>query len=410
MLLAVSCSSGRFASKEELVCVQIIDRNNLTKTVSHEERLGHFNKVDFTAPQPYKQVVRVYSNKETNQKNSKITSYHPNGSLWQYLEVIDTRAYGQYKEYWPNGKLSMHAYVIGGPASLAREDQKKWLFDGETMAYDEDGNLIGRFVYLKGILEKEGFHYYPTGKIKKQIPYLHGEIEGEEITYFKNGQIKSKITFQQSQKEGPAFSYFKNGKIKLKESYQKNNLLDGYYFNEKQELISSVTDGKGFKSFIKNKQLKQQVEYLDGKPFGLVKLFGLQEKLIRIYHQNNGKKEGEEIEFYQENQPKISLQWADDQIQGVVKTWHENGQMASLAEWQGNKKNGLSSAWYEDGSLMLVEEYENNQIQKGQYYKKGEKKPVSTIVEGKGSATLFDKHGNFLKKITYVQGQPEISQ
>jgi hypothetical protein len=56
---------------------------------------------------------------------------------------------------------------------------------------------------------------------------------------------------------------------------------------------------------------------------------------------------------------------------------------------------------------MLMEEYENDLLMKGSYYKKYEKKAVSKIENGSGVATLYDKEGKFLKKITYEKGLPE---
>ncbi|MFA5250794.1 MAG: hypothetical protein WC371_05255 [Parachlamydiales bacterium] len=403
--LLCGCTSSKV--QDELVCLQIIDRNDLTKTISNEERLKNFAKTDFLSSQPYKQVVQVYQQKQNNQKLSKITSYYPSGGLWQYLEVKDSRAYGSYRQFHPNGAPALKATVIGGPASLSLEDQKKWLFDGESLAFNEEGKTIGRFFYEKGFLEKTGFYYYPSGQVQKQIPYLHGEIQGELLEYFEQGELKSKTSFVGNQKQGPASGFFASGKIHYQEKYENGRLLEGVYFNADQELCSFIQNGKGWKSLFENGLLSSQMEYLEGQSCGQVKIFDSKGAIVSHYRQKNQKKEGEEIEFYPNGKPKISLTWHEDQIQGTLKTWYENGALASLSEWLENEKNGLSSAWYQDGSVMLLEEYENGKLKKGQYYRKGEKSPLSGVHDGSGLATLFDGEGNFLKKITYVQGKPE---
>ncbi len=395
---------------EELVCLQIIDRTDMTKTISQQDRLKTFQKTDFAKPQPYKQVVRVYQPHNRAVKKSKITSYYKNGNLWQYLEAIDSNACGQYLEYYPNGQLAMQAKVIGGPASLALEDKKQWLFDQQSLAFDEEGNILGSFFYEQGLLEKEGAYYYSSGKKKKIVPYLHNEIHGQLITFFENGNFKEKANYQHNQKNGSAFGYFKNGKLAFKEHYQNNLLLEGVYFNPKQELVSFIQDQTGFKTLFHENGEKTQIEYQEGQAYGVVKRFNSQGSLIHLYHQKNGKKEGEEIEYFPNGVAKISLQWSDDKIQGEVKTWYENGQLASSSELNHNKKNGLSTSFYEDGSLMLVEEYDNDLLKKGKYYKKGEKKETSSIQEGEGLATLFDKHGNFLKKVIYSKGRPDFHE
>ena len=88
-------------------------------------------------------------------------------------------------------------------------------------------------------------------------------------------------------------------------------------------------------------------------------------------------------------------------------TQYESGTLESQREMHDNKKHGLFFAWFQEGDLMLMEEYENDLLIKGSYYKKWEKKPISKIENGSGLATIFDKEGKFLKKITYEKGLPQ---
>jgi antitoxin component YwqK of YwqJK toxin-antitoxin module len=71
-----------------------------------------------------------------------------------------------------------------------------------------------------------------------------------------------------------------------------------------------------------------------------------------------------------------------------------------------NQKHGLLTAWYRNGALMLVEEYECDKLLKGEYYRMGEKIPLSQIEKGKGIATLFNPEGNFSRKVYYQEGKP----
>ena len=71
-----------------------------------------------------------------------------------------------------------------------------------------------------------------------------------------------------------------------------------------------------------------------------------------------------------------------------------------------NMKNGTSTAWYRDGNLMIVEEYINDRLVKGQYFKRGERIPETTIHDGNGIASLYDPDGRPLKRITYFHGKP----
>ncbi len=74
----------------------------------------------------------------------------------------------------------------------------------------------------------------------------------------------------------------------------------------------------------------------------------------------------------------------------------------------GNKKNGILTSWYSDGNMMLIEEYDHDKLVKGEYYKKGDRFPASTVLDGKGTGTFFDSEGIFLRKVSYRNGRPEL--
>ncbi|MBA2727695.1 MAG: hypothetical protein H0U49_05930, partial [Parachlamydiaceae bacterium] len=66
------------------------------------------------------------------------------------------------------------------------------------------------------------------------------------------------------------------------------------------------------------------------------------------------------------------------------------------------------TAWYADGNMMLIEEYDHDKLLKGEYYKKGDRFPVSTVLDGKGIVTFFDADGILLKKVNYRNGKPDL--
>ena len=158
--------------------------------------------------------------------------------------------------------------------------------------------------------------------------------------------------------------------------------------------------------------LKRLQEYADGVLEGEVKVFNAEGRLKRIYHVKNGIKHGEEVEYFDNlsappQQPKLSFHWYEGKIQGDVKTWYFNGIQESQKEMSNNCRNGVLTSWYRDGQLMMIEEYENDKLIRGDYYKKGEKMSVSQVDQGKGMATIFDSNGQFVQKISYINGKPE---
>src|SRR3990167_2493575 len=139
LIFLVGCSHySEYQEGPQLSSIQIQDRNGLIETISNPDRLQNYQETDFLASQPFKKVLRVF---KKDQKNiAKITSYHPNGLLWQYLEAQDMRAMGAFQEWHSNGRLKIAATVIAGTADLASGVQKDWLFDQTASIWDEQGN------------------------------------------------------------------------------------------------------------------------------------------------------------------------------------------------------------------------------------------------------------------------------
>ena len=55
----ISCTSK--SAQNELSCLQIVDRNGLTETISSEEKLIKYKNTNFNESQPYQKVLRIYN-------------------------------------------------------------------------------------------------------------------------------------------------------------------------------------------------------------------------------------------------------------------------------------------------------------------------------------------------------------
>ena len=151
LIALVVCACHKDLS--HVTSINIIDRNGMSETISSKERLSAFDKTDFLTPQPYQKVLRLYGRSENGDVRARITSYHPNGQVKQYLEAANNRAHGVYKEWFANGQRKVEAFVIGGMADLNTQAEASWLFDGTSLAWDEEGHLLAKIFYQKGDLE-----------------------------------------------------------------------------------------------------------------------------------------------------------------------------------------------------------------------------------------------------------------
>ena len=404
LLLASACSTKNGETDcEQIISMQIMDRNGFAETISNKERLARYNHTDFLSAQPYEKVLRIFSRNKEGKTTSCITTYHPNGYPWQYLEIIDGRAHGQYLEWHANGKKRLDAVAIDGVGDVDMMSQKTWLFENLSRVWNEEGVLIAEIYYEAGLLQGVSKYYYPTGKLWKEVPYHDNRIQGTVQIYNADAEVVEVLAYEKGELHGLAKGPH------FEENYEKGKLLSGIYTDNKGDPIARIQNGKGKRIVFSNEKIDSTIEYCDGSPNGQIQVFDEQSLLHSTFVLKNGKKNGEEIEYFPGGkQPKLALHWHEDIIQGVEKSWYENGVMESQREMNANKKHGLSFAWYSDGQLMLMEEYDQDNLIKASYYKRGDKNPVSTIENGAGTAILFDSTGILLKKIHYEKGKPTL--
>ena len=391
-------SCVKMPEQESLVMIQIQDRNGLSETISSPDRLVPYLHKDFLASQPYKQVLRIF--RFSGETHSILTTYHPNGTLWQLLEAKQMRAHGIFRQWFSSGVKQMEATVVGGMADLSPSAQKSWLFDGVSHVWDESGQLIAEIYYDKGVLSGVSKYYYPSGRIRQEIPYAYDQIDGEVCEYWDRDQLRTKTFYVQGAKQGESVGYRPNGELLWKEEYSTGVLQNGWYSG-----YSEVVHGEGFRALFDGEQPLELQEIRNGVIEGLIKLFNAKGELTSQFSLKNGKKQGEEIVYFEREKPKLSISWDEGVLHGPVKTWYRNGQLQSEREMVRNKRSGTLISWYRDGSLMLVEEYENDQLEKGSYYRKKSREPISTIVNGSGTAMIYDEDGVFMHKVQYLKGK-----
>ena len=405
LLLFPSCLSDK-RNGDRISSINIIDRNGMTETISEKERLESFQKTDFLSAQPYQKVMRVYGREAGGDVRSCITSYHPNGQVKQYLEATNNRAFGKYLEWHQNGKPKIESRVIGGIADLGTQAEESWLFDGTNKAWDIDGNLVAEISYEKGELVGDSKYYHPNGKIWKLATYEKNVPHGTAQTFLADGTLFQKVEYHQGEKEGLSVRYWDPEHIAYEELFEKGLLMEGKYIDRHGNLQSEIHAGAGFRSIFGRMSLQELQEYKGGIQEGLVQLFESSGKLLSTHTIKQGEKEGEEISYYPSGEPKLSMMWKEGRLHGAVKTWYEDGTPESQREMSMNHKNGHFTSWYRNGSLMFVEEYDHDKLVKGEYYRVGEKMPLSRIEKGKGIATLFDADGNLSRKVLYQEGRP----
>ncbi|NGX31475.1 MAG: hypothetical protein K940chlam8_00845 [Chlamydiae bacterium] len=407
LLVFIFCSALLFAH-QELLSIHLLDHHGMYQTHQDEKKLKSFESQDFLSAQPYQKVVRVF--KTENQKTqSIITSYYPSGQVCAFLECVDGRAKGVYKEWYESGKPKIEAFIKGGMADLTNEAEKSWVFHKCAKAYFPSGRIEALLQYDHGKLHGFSTFYYPNKNVKKLTSYHENQKHLKCLTFFETGALKKESHFQHGKLHGSYERFFENGTLYSVEKFDFGKLEKGVYFNKKGKILSKIEEGAGIKTLHKKNMIIKS-NYVHGQKQGKTEIFDSKGELLSHYHVYNGKKHGRQVEFYPHSQqPRLAMFWVEDQIQGLVETWYPSGQLESQKEMSHNQKYGLSVCYYESGAVMMVEEYVHDKLKDGEYYKKGQKTPFSKITNGKGLATLFDPRGSFDKEIIYENFEPLIT-
>jgi antitoxin component YwqK of YwqJK toxin-antitoxin module len=287
-LLLSSCYQKNQEEKAVLTHVQFFDRNGVNETIAKKERLDAVKNIDFLKNQPYEKVVRVFKRDEEGKIYSIITSYHDNGQIFQYLEVVGGRARGIYREWYENSNLRIEAKLMEGVGDLSKEAQTSWIFDGENKVYHENGNLQAELFYEKGKLQGLMRYYDIDGSLLKTIPYQNDKICGEKKTYHKNGGVLFLATYVSDILNGKVFHCGDLQTGFYEEDYNEGKLVTGKYYNFKKELTHEISSGFGVRANYTNGYLASEEEYQEGVVEGVCKFYKKNGSLEQQYTIHEG--------------------------------------------------------------------------------------------------------------------------
>lgn len=418
ILLILLLTSSVYAKVDKLVSLTLVDPHGLTETIRARDRLERYRMVNFLQPQPYKKVVRVYGKEKEGSLRTYITSYYPSGQVKRYLQVIGSRACGIYQEWHPSSQRKLCARVVGGESDVEESAIATYLFDGPAEVWDEEGHPLALFSYARGVLEGAVVEYHSTGALKERAHFANGLRHGLQQRFFEGGELKEEITFHQGQPQGVAQGFWPSGKPSYSEIYKKGLLFEANYLDEQGECIATIHQGLGRRAHFLSEERLDLIEYREGVAEGSVEELDADGHLLRRYHTKNGVKHGEEMEYYPSSsfvpsetlRPKLLVTWHLGQLHGTAKSWYPSGQLESQREMAHNRRFGLSTGWYEEGQIMLIEEYQEDRLMKGSYFSPDSNIPVSQVVSGTGTATLYDGSGHLIRKVVYLDGLPETKR
>lgn len=131
-------------------------------------------------------------------------------------------------------------------------------------------------------------------------------------------------------------TWYEDGSPRSSEEYHGDNLWSGEYFTREQELETQITSGSGERIRRDGHgQLIAKDEFLNGK------------KVLEVVYYPNG-------------MPQKYIPYANDLIEGSLKTFYAGGEPATVEQWKNNFQNG-DTTLFRSGQRVAIVPYVNGQ-------------------------------------------------
>ena len=95
---------------------------------------------------------------------------------------------------------------------------------------------------------------------------------------------------------------------------------------------------------------------------GLLKEYHDNGNIMLEYNFQNGKKNGEQKKWYDNKQLSIKYNYINGNLSGLQKKWYKNGQIKSEINYINNNLDGITKHWYSNGQLKFVKNYKNGSL------------------------------------------------
>jgi len=76
-------------------------------------------------------------------------------------------------------------------------------------------------------------------------------------------------------------------------------------------------------------------------------------------------KDGVYVEKWADGTTKLEAHYKDGKLDGLLRRWHENGQLAAHEEYAEGKWEGRRAAWWENGQLQMDWQYHEGKLREG---------------------------------------------
>lgn len=269
--------------------------------------------------------------------------------------------------------------------------EKDWLSLGQTGQVETtytSGIKVTRS-YVNNLLDGKTIATFPHSEtIEKEEVYKQGSLVSV-LKNFPNGAPQEKVSYDSNGKHIQV--WYESGNPKSVEHYKDSLLVEGQYFNNKNEMDAKVVQGNGARKVrdqfgrlltedtIKNGELALQTTYFpNGDP-----------KSITPYR--SSLIHGERKTFYPGGAPQTIEQWESGKQHGVSVSFI-NGEKSASIVYVNGKKHGVELRYAANGDKVVEEIRWVNGIKHG---------PMTTYLPNQQTQLEYYFRGRLVSKVVF---------
>jgi antitoxin component YwqK of YwqJK toxin-antitoxin module len=322
-----------------------------------------------------------------------LNSYYPDGKMQGYFDYSlgffnnyyekDTSGVvynaskltygtGEYKLYTPKMKVDFTGqYVQGlrdgkftswdGAGKITREEYYQFgKRNGLSKSYHYNGKLKSVGMYKNGDQDSIWNYYYENGSIQRVSNFKDDELDGKYISYYSNGKIETDRNYLDGSRHGDYKYYNPDGTLILWVKYQ-NGVMMSYTYPDKNGEMLPFTEVKDetaeVKTYYPNGTLALSFKVEKGLFQGRFEVFSPSGKLISVNTYVDGIQTGESMATYANGNIMFECKKTDDELDGIYKTYHENGKLAREINMMYGYEHGICKEYDTNGKLIKQTNY-----------------------------------------------------
>jgi antitoxin component YwqK of YwqJK toxin-antitoxin module len=321
-------------------------------------------------------VERIRVNRTDNEgrKQGQWLEFYEDGTVKREVVYKDNQIDGIYKEFEPDGGLSLVMEYEEG--RIVEEDEEEILAEQIEIRreFDDDGNVIFQGSYKDNV--PVGIHRFFNAEGEVINAYIYNDL---------GVKVSEGVIDEQGNREGEWQDLYPNGKVRAKGLYRNNN--------------KSGT----WTHYYPNGQTEQVGNFLRGLPDGLWTWYYEDGSLLREESYFNGREDGRMIEYNELGEVITEGEYINGEKEGE---WiYQVGDHVEKGKYQTGLRTGEWEYYYLDGTLHFEGEYVQGQPsgKHKYYYPNGELKEERYYEMGirERNWKKYDQLGNLTMTITY---------